>query len=253
MKKILSVTIVSAILGFIAPCLTVSAQEYTVDVSFMSKYVWRGAVFAQDGVLEPSFSGGMGNLSVNLWGNMDLTDENGSKSDKKLNEWDYTVDYSRACRFNENLGISFGVIGYTFPHGGGYTNEIYVGACYDIIGSPSVTIYQDVEAVDGTYASFSAGFSFPVSDLTSIDVSGAVGFGSEDMNIALYGLPDSGAGLSDALIGVSVPFKIGENYSITPSVLVTSILDKEGSDAYDADDDLDPTNLLFGLTFSAAF
>ena len=141
----------------------------------------------------------------------------------------------------------------SFPHGGGYTNEIYLGAGYDIIGSPSIKIYQDVEVVDGTYASFSAGYRFKVSDLTSIDISGAVGFGSENMNMALYGSSESGAGISDALIVVSAPFAIAEYFIITPIIAVSSILDDDGSDTYEADDNLDPINTIIGLTFSTTF
>ena len=188
----------------------------------------------------------MGNLSVNLWGNMDLTDENGAA---QMNEWDYTVDYSTSF---DAIGVSAGIIGYTFPNSGGPgTTELYVGASYDMMLAPSLTVYQDIEGVNGTYVSLGAGYSIPVMELTNIDVGASLGFGSSDMNSALYGA-NSGAGLADFLIGVSAPFAITDVYSVMPSITMTSILDADGKDAYETAD-TDYTNVFFGLTASAAF
>lgn len=223
------------------------AQDFGVDLSYMSMYVWRGAVFAEDAVFQPSLSGGMGSLSVNLWGNMDLTDENGTT--RQFNEWDYTVDYSTSF---DMIGVSVGMIGYTFPNFGGHTNEMYIGASYDIIGAPSITVYKDLEATEGVYASLSGGYSVPVADITAIDLGAAIGFGDSNNNQALYGSGDSGAGLSDLLVGVSATFGINDMFSVTPSVNISSILDSDGADAYDAAD-LEATNVFFGLTASAAF
>jgi hypothetical protein len=224
--------------------------EFGLDLAYASKYVWRGAVFAEKGVFQPSLTGSMEELSVNLWGNMDLTDENGIT--RKMNEWDYTVDYSSGIESLESLGYSVGIIGYTFPNGGDSTTEFYVGASYDTFLSPSVTVYKDVEAINGTYVLLDGGYSVPVADITSIDISGSVGFGSEDMNIGLFDTPTSGAGLSDLLLGVSASFDVMESLSLTPSVMLSSILDSDGSDAYDAAG-ADSDNVFFSLTASTPF
>ena len=245
MKRIALILALAIITTSFAP--VASAQDFGVDLSYMSTYVWRGAVLTDDSVFQPSLTGAMGNLSVNLWGNMNLTDENGAA---QMNEWDYTVDYSTSF---DAIGLSVGIIGYTFPNSGGPgTTELYMGASYDTLFSPSVTIYQDIEAVSGTYVSLGAGYGIPVGDITCIDISGSLGFGSGDMNIALYGNPLSGAGLADVLVGVSAPFTITDTFSVTPSVSLASILDADGQDAYEAADS-DYTNVFFGLTASAAF
>ncbi len=223
------------------------AQEYSVDMSFMSKYIWRGSVLADDAVFQPSLSGGMGNLSVNLWGNANIA---GDDVVKQMSEWDYTVDYSSAVGA---IGYSVGFIGYTFPNSGlPATTEIYVGANYDTMFSPSVTAYYDLDDVEGLYVSLGAGYSIPVAEITSIDIYGSLGLGDKNMNQFLYGSGDSGAGLADVLVGVSASFDILDNYSITPCVSLSSILDSEGQDVYDTAD-MDYTNVFFGLTFSAAY
>ncbi|MFC1650169.1 hypothetical protein ACFL2X_01225 [Candidatus Latescibacterota bacterium] len=236
---------ISALSSFAA-----DGPEFGLDLSYSGKYVWRGAVLSENGVFQPSLTGSMGELSVNLWGNMDLTDESGTT--RQMNEWDYTVDYSSGIESIEGLGYSVGIIGYTFPNGGDSTTEFYIGAGYETIGSPSITIYKDVEAIDGTYVLLGAGYSIPVAEITSIDITGSVGFGSENMNIGLYGSAVSGAGLSDMLIGVSAPFSIMETISLTPSIMFSSILDSDGSDAYDAAG-MDASNVFFNLTASKSF
>ena len=242
-----SILIIMTALFVFTLSANVFAQEYSVDMSFMSKYVWRGSVLAEDAVFQPSLSGGMGNLSVNLWGNANIA---GDDVVKQMSEWDYTVDYSSAVGA---IGYSVGFIGYTFPNSGlPATTEIYVGASYDTILSPSVTAYYDLDDVEGLYVSLGAGYSIPVAEITSIDISGSLGFGDEKMNQFLYGSGDSGTGLADVLVGVSASFGIGECYSITPSVSLSSILDSDGQDVYDAAD-VDYTNVFFGLTLSAAY
>jgi hypothetical protein len=223
-----------------------SAQDFSVDLSYMSKYVWRGAVLDENAVFQPSLTGGMGNLSVNLWGNMNLDTEN---SPRHLNEWDYTVDYSASF---DKIGVSAGIIGYTFPNTGLLgTTELYVGASYDVICSPAVKVFQDIEGVDGTYVSLSGGYSVPVGELTAIDLGAAIGYGSGEMNQMLYSAA-AGAGLADVLVNVGATFPITELFSVTPSIIFTSILNSDGQDAYDAADK-DYTNILFGLTASASF
>jgi hypothetical protein len=195
----------------------------------------------------------MGALSVNLWGSMDLTDEKGAT--RQMSEWDYTVDYSSSIDAIEGLGYSVGIIGYTFPNLGPVTTsttEFYAGASYDTFLNPSVTIYYDVDDVEGAYVSIGGGYSVPIADITSLDISGSIGFGSEKMNQFLYGTATSGTGLSDLLLGVSASFDVLDSLSLTPAIMFSSILDSDGADAYDAAD-MDASRVFFGLTASTAF
>jgi hypothetical protein len=250
MKNSFSLTFFVALLTvslFTQTAFTQEGPDFSLDLSYMSHYIWRGAVFAEKGVFQPSFTGSMDELSINLWGNMDSTDENGLT--RKINEWDYTIDYSRSI---ESVSISVGIIGYTFPNVGGHTTELYVGAGYDMPGSPSITIYQDLEAVEGTYVSLGAGYSIPIPRLTSLDISGSLGFASKKMNGALYGAADTSAGFSDVLVSLSLPFTITEYASATPFVALSSILNSDGKDTYDTNG-VDATNIFFGLIVSTSF
>lgn len=245
MKRIVLLTVLTMMEALISA--GAFAQEFTADFSYMSKYVWRGAVLAGDAVFQPSLTGSMGNLSVNMWGNMDLTGENGLA--RKMNEWDYTVGYSTSFGA---IGVSSGIIGYTFPNSGGSgTTELYVGACYDIICAPSLIVYRDVEAVNGTYVSMGGCYHVPVAEPTAIDLAASLGFGSGGMKRALYSAAD-GAGPADLLVSVGAKVPINSFLSVTPRLILTSILDGDSRDAYD-DAGLEYTNAIFGLSASAAF
>ena len=86
-----------------------------------------------------------------------------------------------------------------------------------------VSLYQDIEGVDGAYVSLGAGHGFPVGDITCIDISGSLGFGSENMNIALYGNTASGAGLADVLVGLSAPFAITDIRTVPPTITTREV------------------------------
>ncbi len=245
MRKVVPAILTTA-LFFIATSCSV-AQEFGVDLAFMDKYIWRGAVLDEGSVVQPSLTGNMGDLSVNLWGNMNLTDK--SRSSNQMNEWDYTVDYSKSL---DAIGISAGIIGYTFPNSGGPgTTELYVGASYETFASPAIKFHHDIEMVDGSYVSLSLAHSQPVLQLTSLDIGASVGFGSASMNRALYGAGESTAGFSDFQAILSMPFGLSETLDVTPSLQLNSILDSHGRTSY-SERGQKRSHVTFGLTASAS-
>lgn len=220
--------------------------SFNAGTSFLNKYVWRGCLITDGAVLQPTLTAGYKGVSLNVWGNMDFTDDAGYKN--KFKEFDYTLDYS--FDFN-NFSFSAGAVDYTFPDTGvKSTTEIYAGAIYNITGSPSLKIYQDVKEVKGTYFSFGGGYSFPIGEITSIDLSGALGFATAKHNKCYY-FADS-SGLTDLFIGAGFPFEVGKNISLTPSAAFTSLINSDIRDAYDKVD-IDTENIIFGITVSADF
>jgi len=217
-----------------------------VEAGFLSKYVWRGVVPTDGPVFQSSFTAGFQGLSLNFWDNMDIDDVNGQQSN--FTEFDYTLGYSTSYKM---LGFSTGVIHYYFPRtGGSATTELYFGACVEVTGSPSLTLYQDVDDVEGTYVSLEAGMGLPVGVFTTLDISGALGFGSKDHNEAYYG--EASGGLADVFIGVSALFGIGEIITISPSIAFSSIINGDIRDAIEENDG-EPMNVVFGITASVGF
>lgn len=222
----------------------------SVDVSagagVLSKYVWRGVILTDDPVVQPWVTVGAKGLSLNLWSNVDLGDVNGHSGD--FTELDYTLDYTVAVK---SLKLSAGAVHYTFPNTEyDPTTEIYLGVGTSLPCSPSLKIYQDVDLVEGTYVSLSGARSIPLG-CTSIDISGALGFGSGKHNEFYYYTPDAG-GIADFLLSASVPFTIAEKYTVAPNLTFTSLLNGDARDSFDAAD-IDTENIVFGVNLSASF
>jgi hypothetical protein len=190
------------------------------SADFLSKYVWRGQDLVDDWVLQPGASIGYKGITASFWGNLDLTDENGNKGE--FSEIDLTLDYSGQVPGIDLVSYSLGVINYNFPASGADdTWEIYGGLGLDIPASPSVTVYHDVDEVQGTYVSFGIGHSFENlfkidSDTgVGLDLSASIGWGSASYNKFYWG-PDKSE-LNDLVLSAALPFEVA-GFTITPKV-----------------------------------
>ncbi len=241
-----------AAVGIADPARGVAAQEkdwyLAIDAAYNSKYVWRGIAVVDDHVFQPSVTIGYGNLSLNVWGSRDLTSENGSAGD--FTEIDYTIDYSWS---HDDLGFSVGAIYYDFPHDGGAgTYEVYGAASLDVMLSPTLTLYADIDEADGMYATFGVGHSFrglwqPLKDVSlGLDVGASVGLGSSNYNDFYFGVDETA--LTDALVSVGWPLQIGERWTLTPSVCFSQLLDGDIRDALSND-----SNMWGGISLAFSF
>lgn len=200
--------------------------EVTTD--FFSKYVWRGQNVTDDWVFQPGVSATYGGLTGGFWGNLDLTDENDESGE--FIEYDYYADYSG--QITETIGYSVGGIYYYFP-GGEATTELYAGLSLDVIASPSLTVYYDIDEVEGAYVAFGVGHSFEGPDLPcGIDLAANLGWGDSSYNEAYWGT--DGGELNDLTLSAAFPFEVGP-VTVTPSVHYVALLGSDISDV--ADDD----------------
>lgn len=224
------------------------AERPTVgaDVAVVSKYVWRGLILTDDPVLQPSLTVGYKGLGLNVWANTDLTDVNGTPGE--VNELDYTLDYSFSVK---KVNLSVGAIQYTFPHTSFEpTTELYGTAALDVLFSPTVKIYWDVDEVGGVYGTVGIGHSFPLKEVKgitpSLDLSGSLGYATSGWNEGYYGVKSSG--LVDLLLTVGLPVPIDGHLSITPYLSYSQVIDGDLKNAVAHD-----KATFFGATLSLAF
>jgi uncharacterized protein (TIGR02001 family) len=219
----------------------------SADITVASKYVWRGLVLTDDPVLQPSLTVDYKSLNLNVWGNTDLTDVNGTPGE--INELDYTLSYSFAVN---KVNLDLGVIQYTFPHTDFEpTTEIYGSAGLDMLLSPAVSIYYDVDEVNGLYGTLGISHSFSLGEVykgitPSLDLSGSIGYGSSNYNEGYFGVHSSG--LVDLLMTATLSVPIDEHLSVGPFVSFSQVLDSDLKDAVDKDH-----ATFFGGTLSLAF
>jgi len=195
------------------------------DATWAGKYVWRGIVVAEDPVFEPSVEVGAGDLTLNIWTNLDTTDVNDFRG--QANEIDYTLDYTVGAW--EWLTASVGAIHYAFPQAHAFdTTEAYLALGADVPTSPTLTVYRDLDEHDGTYITLGFGHTFgdvwtPSPEMAmSVDLAAQFAWGSRKHNAFYYG---SGTGWADASVTVALPFAVGNHVTITPYASQVWILD----------------------------
>lgn len=243
-KSKVVLAVVVAVLGMAGASWAQSNVSVEATADFFSKYVWRGQNITDDWSFQPGVSATYEGFTAGVWGSLDLTDENGESGE--FIEFDWYGDYSG--QINDMIGYSVGVIYYVFPSAG-ETTEVYAGLNFDTVASPSVTVYYDVDEVEGAYVAFGVGHSFGEEELGDlpfgIDLSANLGLGDSNYNEAYWGV-DS-AELNDLTISAAFPFEVGP-VSVTPSVTFMTLLGSDVSDA--ADDD---SLFVFGIGAAYGF
>jgi Bacterial protein of unknown function (Gcw_chp) len=232
-NKLSAFTLAALMIATLAPKTTYAA-DVSIDIAIVSSYVWRGILVNEDPVLQPSLTVDLGSdLSFNLWGNMDLTgfgEEVGyGNRSGEFTELDLTGEYSKSFG---PISAAIGIISYIFPGLGATTHELYGTISADVLSSPSLTIYSDVDEVKGSYFLLGIGHSFALAagPLTGIDLGLSLGYGSGSYNRGYFGVDK--AALVDLSASLGLPMTIA-NLSITPSVLYSSVLDSEIKEALD--------------------
>ncbi len=212
--------------------------EYAYSATFASGYLWRGILLTDGPVYQPSFTISQEQISLNLWGNMDLGDVNGLGGE--LSEVDLTLDYTRET---EELSFSAGVAHYAFPHTGATgTSEAYAAVAGGGILNPKATLWYDFGKVKGTYLNGSISHSYPFGGDKTLDISAGIGWGDAVNNEACFGV--RGGAFTDLRISVEVPIEAGYNCYITPALIYSRVLDGALRKAASPDD-----ILIFSLTF----
>jgi len=202
MKKLLIIALAGLLtFGAAAPALALGPLDAEAELPVYSKYVWRGMVNVDDYVLQPSASLSLMGFKAGFWGNVDLTD---------------------------------------FPQiDDSSTSELYLSAKVNVILSPSLVIYQDLDAIKGGYWDFNIGHDFALGETAKLNLSGGVGLGSQSYMEGYFTgggffVPDTDFGTSatDARVRAAIPFHPIPFFTITPSVTWTTLL----GDAKDAVD-----------------
>ncbi len=216
----------------------------SADLSFMSRYVWRGMPLNDDPVFQPSVNFGMGNFGLNVWGNMDFTDFNGTESE--FNEIDYSFDYTIEL---PALSLSLGAMYYDYKGLPGFspTCELYACAETGLPGNLSMMFYRDVDKSEGSYMELSAAHAFTAAPFTSLTVSALLGWGSGAHNRYNYEIAGMKGGFTDFSLNFGLPIGLGEIITVTPSASLISLINGDLRKKYH------DSAVVFGVSVSGSF
>jgi hypothetical protein len=234
--------------------------SFSLAACFNSTYIWRGQLLNDDFVFQPSIGLAYGGLSASLWGNMDMTDYHDNSGE--FTEYDWTVGYADTIPGMDFLKYSVGVIYYYFPSisNDADTVEIYAGLGLDMPLSPTVTVYRDVDEIDGTYVAFSVSHSidtlFELSPEMPVGMTflTSLGWGSQSYNKGYWGGLDESS-LQDLTVTVGFPIAVS-GWTLTPTVNYVTLLDSDvrRADTYATGSHNNDSDYFFtGITLSTGF
>ncbi len=242
-KMIVAGALTISMLGAGASSVLAEEEVPTADasVSIYSTYVWRGFGLSDDSiVIQPSMTVGYKGFAMNLWGNLDT--DYYAEDTTKYNETDITLSYDGAY---EKLGYGAGYIYYALD-GTDDTQEIYGTLSYDVLLSPTLAFYYDVDDFSGAYyVTFDISHSFPIGETYTLDLGALVSYmdDNEDYN-----------DFHNGVLSVSMTFPIGQYFSITPEANYSFALSSDAEDVIKGGSaDNDDSYFYGGATVSFAF
>lgn len=180
-----------------------------------------------------------------------MTNINGNAGE--FTEHDFTLDCSGDVPGIDWLDYSVGVIHYRFPSIG-HTTELYWGFALDAPLNPSVTVYHDIDEIDGTYISLGLSHSIDkIVELTpglpvGMEIGASLGIGDSDYNKGYWGVND--ARPNNLAFSIAFPMEIA-GWTFAPSInYVTLVSDSiRRSDAFARESDY----FFTGLSLSKSF
>lgn len=217
-----------------APVNDESRPEVTAEAALVTAYVWRGQVYNNDFVIQPQLTISQYGVSFNIWGNYDLgKNVNGVSSD--FSELDLSLAYTLPIAVNQ-MAFDVGVINYTFPNtlnsagtaSAESTTELFIKATvlswtdYVVPVIPSVTIYGDVDEVNGTYTLFDVVVPYEVSEYLSVEGGISAGYGNTSYNDYYFG-GNKDASWNDYNFYGNASYVIQEGLTLSANVTYTML------------------------------
>jgi hypothetical protein len=252
MKKLITLgPALGLLLSFILAPLGVIAAETSgsASVDFMSNYVWRGQKLSNSMVVQPSVGITYGGFGANLWANYDT-------STNEHNETDLTLNFSNSVdKFSYDVGyIFYALDGSGDDESGNDTQEIYLSVGYDLLLSPSLTVYLDFDEGDGAFIVASISHTFELPQKLSLDVGASISYSADN---AVMGTDADGDDISDFYngdISASLTIPVTDAISVGPMIAYSFPLSNDAEDAIEAiSDDGDSDIVYGGINVSLSF
>ncbi len=181
----------------------------TLAVDYYSIYLFRGLdLLADEPVTNPYVYATFGSLGVYYYGYFGDVGDPGPR----YQESDFGLDYTWTLG---SMSWTLGGVTYTYQDPADYedTVELYSIMAWDgWWATPKLSVWYDIDLVDGAYAQFALSHSFPAGEKASFDVSAGLGY---DLGYYsnFFGTSDS-SGLNDFLVTVNVPIAITDTFGI---------------------------------------
>jgi len=260
-KRNLALTALVLLTGLATQAAAVEKPTAEASILASSKYVWRGFELSDDSiVLQPSATVSYAGFSANLWGNLDTSYSGSRPTANNWNETDMTLAYD----WNMGpVGMTVGYIYYALDSATD-TQEFFAAAAWDVLLTPTLTVYRDSDTFPGWYVTLGGSYSIPINDTISVDLGAQAGYLNAD-DASSYAEINNGvastsaySGLLDGVLSASVTIPLNEYISITPELDYSFALTSDASDLLEYSNNLagfsnDSNYIYGGVSASIAF
>jgi hypothetical protein len=226
MKGLLKFILVIVCIGIFKPAFAQEESEslfsYGAEASIQNKYVWRGLVYNEGTILQPSAWLSKDNFTAQVWGNWTLHDTNGNPA---MNEIDYYLWYDFPLG---DLTITPIIMYYTYPNQDALsTGEIGIGAAYALDKFEfGTTANLDFKEASGALSvEHSVKYETGLSELSTFSAFAALGWADKKFNN--YYIGTEKAALNYLQLNFSLSYAVSEEVSIKPFAAYYKILDSE--------------------------
>lgn len=226
MKKLL-IAVVAGLLAGVAlaqgPTLVQEQKDLDVsgEIGLYSHYVWRGQIY-DDSVVQPSLTVAKGPFSLNVWGNYNLESrDSDDRPNNDLTETDFTLSF-RVPDNTDDFDIDIGIIKYIFTDAADLTGdsidtdteELFITAVFhNIILTPVVSIYHDMDASKGWYGSLALSQAVEISEALEVEAGLSVGLADGGYNSGNYS-GSSGGGFNDYNASLSATYQVTDDVAV---------------------------------------
>lgn len=166
-----------------------SGVTTSLDLSYSSKYVWRGTNLDNEAVLQPNLAVSYMGWTANVWGNFELTDANNyyltATGKNRITEWDTSLAYTATTPAGS---FTFGIVHYDFPNTGfASTTEVWGSLGFKGDFGPTISVYYDLDESKGIYGKIGGSHTLSLSEAGMFTMNGWVGYGDQKNNSHYYG------------------------------------------------------------------
>lgn len=224
-----------------SPGVMAAETSGSASFDFMSNYVWRGQKLSNGPVIQPSTGITYGGFVANLWANYDTgTNEH--------NETDLTVNFSNSVdKFSYDVGYIFYAFDGSGDDGSGNdTQEIYITFGYDVILSPSLTVYLDFDEGEGAFIVASVSHTFKLPQKLSAAVGASISYDADNAVMGTDAHGDDVSAFYNGDISASLTIPVTDAVSIAPMIAYSFPLSNDAEDAIEALSDDGDSDIVYG-------
>jgi hypothetical protein len=162
-----------------------------------------------------------------------------------------TLSYERAFG---PVSMGVGYIYYALDSASD-TEEVYLSAGLNVLLSPTLTIYRDINEFPGWYLNLGISHSFQLPHDITLDFAGSVGYYySDDDDFVEVGTTKKYRNLHNGLISAGLTIPVGKYITVSPVVSYSFPLSSKADDLLEEVSYTNDSSCLFGgVTLSMAF